>query len=52
MPGCHNTLQYHTFTVQQPELQADCTPHLLHPSKSEGFPILHERSCHTHHGLH
>ena len=43
-PGCHNTLQYYTFIVQQPELPADCTPHLLYPSISEGFPILHERS--------
>ena len=36
-PGCHNTL-HHTFTVQQPELPADCTPHLLHSSKPQGFP--------------
>ena len=40
-PGCHNTLQYHTFTVQQPELPTDCTPCSLHPSKSEGIPILY-----------
>ena len=45
-PGCHNTL-HHTFTVQQPELPADCTPHLLHPCKPQGYPILHERSCHN-----
>ena len=38
--------------TQQPELPADYTPHSLHPSKPQGSPILHKRSCHTHHGLH
>ena len=46
------TLQHHTFTVQQPELPADCTSHLLHSSKPQRFPILYERSHHTYNGLH
>ena len=35
--GCHNTIQHHTFPVQQLKLPADCTPHLLHPGKPLGF---------------
>ena len=49
--GCYNTLQFHTFTVQQPELPTDCTSCLLHSSKCQRFPILYERSCHTYNGL-
>ena len=50
-PGYHSTLQYHTLPVQQPELSANCTPHLLYPGKPPGFPVLCERSHHTHLGL-
>ena len=45
-PGCHNTLQHHTFIVQQPELPADCTLHSLHSSKPQKFIILCERNWH------
>ena len=49
-PGCHNTLQHHTFTVQQPELPADCTSCSIHSSKSQRLPILYETSHHTYNG--
>ena len=32
IPGHHHTLQHHKLTVQQSELPADHTSHLLHPS--------------------
>ena len=51
-PGCHDTLQLHKFTVQQFELPAGHTSHLLHSSKSLRFTILYERSCHAYNGLH
>ena len=51
-PGCHNTLQHHTFTAQQPELPADCTSHLLHSRKPQRLPILYERNHHAYNGLH
>ena len=28
--GCHNTVQHHTFPIQQLKLPANCTPHLIH----------------------
>ena len=50
--GCHHALQLDQFTLYQPELPADCTSHLLHSGKSQGFTILYETSGHACNGLH
>ena len=50
--GCHNTIQHYTFPIQQLKLPANYTPYPIHLGKPPGFSVLHERSHHTHHGLH
>ena len=45
--GCHNTLQYHQFTLHLPGLPTYCTSHLLHPGKPGGLAILYETSGHA-----
>ena len=47
----HTRKSQHSTTSHIP-CTAACTPHLLHPGKPLGFSLLHERSQHTHHGLH
>ena len=48
-PGCHHTLQNHTFTIHQSELSTDHPSHSLHVlANLWDFTILYERSCTVH----
>ena len=49
--GYNNPVQYHTFSIQQHQLSANCTTHQIHLGQSLGFTTLHVINYLTHYVL-